>query len=335
MTTTPAILLNYLNAVGDVGCCLSPDPAATALLPVFVSQIYAPYRGCVFGRDYVLLICAAKSQPTPGQVEKHAEIARSALGMDVVFVFTTLPPFDRKRFIQRQIPFIVPGRQTYLPMVMMDLRERSRAHPTVDGQRHEILSAPAQVLVLFHLQKKPDSDDWPLHRWADVLGYSRMTLSRAYRELLSADLCKPSVQGRQVLVQFPPQRHMLWKNALPCLGTPVAGKSQVRIANHDDIPLYQAGMSSLAHVTMVAAGDESVFAMSSSAYRAALQNRKLAQVPYAQEDTSVIERWRYDPGLLSSDGHTVDRLSLYLSLQQDPNERVQNALKELLETISW
>jgi hypothetical protein len=86
---------------------------------------------------------------------------------------------------------------------------------------------------------------------------------------------------------------------------------------------------------MMAAGRNEVFAMSSSAYRAALEDRKLSQVPYAEDDTAIVERWRYDPGILSLDGQVVDCLSLYLSFQHDPDERVRAALKELLETLPW
>jgi hypothetical protein len=79
---------------------------------------------------------------------------------------------------------------------MIDLREKSPGRPVIDGLRHGALSAPAQVLLLFHLQKKLDSGGWQLNRWADALGYSRMTLSRVYRELASADLCDSSGKGR-------------------------------------------------------------------------------------------------------------------------------------------
>ena len=75
--------------------------------------------------------------------------------------------------------------------------------------------------------------------------------------------------------------------------------------------------------------------MSSSGYRAALEDGKLIRVPYVEDGAVVMERWRFSPGLLSSDGQAVDQLSLYLSLQHDPDERVQGALKELLETIVW
>ncbi|MEI8121955.1 MAG: hypothetical protein WCI20_07870 [bacterium] len=43
---------------------------------------------------------------------------------------------------------------------------------------------------------------------------------------------------------------------------------------------------------------------------------------------------RYRPEILS-DGPTVDRLSLYLSLREEHDERVQSALKELLESVRW
>lgn len=336
MTNPLPNLRRYLDELGDSGSSIAPAPHAAKSLPVFISRIYEPYRGRIFGRDYVLLVCTAKDHPAPGQVEKHVEIAREALGPNVAIVFSSLPSFDRKRLIQRRIPFIVPGRQTYLPLVMIDLREKSLSRLDPGGQRPEALSAPAQVLLLYHLQKNGEAEDWPLNRWADILGYSRMTLTRAYRELLSADLCRPSGRGRQVLVQFVAARQAMWKKASPYLRSPVAGRHWMRVVTpRNDLPLYQAGMSALAQWTMMAAGREEEFAMAPQGYRAALEDDKLISVPYAEGDAVAVERWRYDPRVLSPDGHTVDRLSLYLSLQHDQDERVQAALKEMLETLPW
>ncbi len=136
-------------------------------------------------------------------------------------------------------------------------------------------------------------------------------------------------------MQFPAERQKLWEKAIPYLRSPVAGRCQVRITHHDDLQLYQAGMSALARFSMMAAGREETLAMSSSDYRAALEDGKLVRVPYAEDDTVVLERWRYAPGLLSPDNQVVDQLSLFLSLQHDPDERVQGALKELLEMMVW
>ena len=44
--------------------------------------------------------------------------------------------------------------------------------------------------------------------------------------------------------------------------------------------------------------------------------------------------WRYDPTLLSEED-VADRLSLYLSLKDNPDERIEGALRELMEGIRW
>jgi hypothetical protein len=47
-----------------------------------------------------------------------------------------------------------------------------------------------------------------------------------------------------------------------------------------------------------------------------------------------IEIWKYDPELLARKG-VVDPLSLYLSLKNIKDERVEMALDTLLEKFQW
>jgi len=49
----------------------------------------------------------------------------------------------------------------------------------------------------------------------------------------------------------------------------------------------------------------------------------------------VIQRWRYSPAILADDRRTVDRLSLYLSLRDSADERIQSALSRMLEGVKW
>lgn len=46
----------------------------------------------------------------------------------------------------------------------------------------------------------------------------------------------------------------------------------------------------------------------------------------------AIELWRYDPRKLSS-GVAVDELSLALALSDDPDERVEDGVKEMLSKL--
>ncbi len=56
------------------------------------------------------------------------------------------------------------------------------------------------------------------------------------------------------------------------------------------------------------------------------RSRELARVE--------LELWRYDPEKISRSGQ-VDPLSLYLSLHRSDDERVEGALRQLLEEHVW
>jgi hypothetical protein len=50
---------------------------------------------------------------------------------------------------------------------------------------------------------------------------------------------------------------------------------------------------------------------------------------------NIIHEWIYAPAVISDDGKQVDDLSLYLSLRDSPDERVQGALTEMMEAMPW
>jgi hypothetical protein len=50
--------------------------------------------------------------------------------------------------------------------------------------------------------------------------------------------------------------------------------------------------------------------------------------------TCLVQLWFYDPVLFASNGR-VDSFSLYLNLRGEVDERVQGALEEMKEKVSW
>ncbi|MCD8147959.1 MAG: MarR family transcriptional regulator, partial [Clostridiales bacterium] len=52
----------------------------------------------------------------------------------------------------------------------------------------------------------------------------------------------------------------------------------------------------------------------------------------SSEDQYALELWRYDPKKLS-DGEYVDRLSLAISLRDDRDERIEEAVEEMLAQV--
>ena len=57
-------------------------------------------------------------------------------------------------------------------------------------------------------------------------------------------------------------------------------------------------------------------------------------MPYPETDSVIIEIWKYSP-LLLSETKVVDPLSLYLSMKDMEDERIQTSLEELLEKVEW
>ena len=50
------------------------------------------------------------------------------------------------------------------------------------------------------------------------------------------------------------------------------------------------------------------------------------------DDQCAVELWRYDPKRLA-DGKCVDRLSLALALKEDRDERIEEAVEEMLTGV--
>jgi len=60
----------------------------------------------------------------------------------------------------------------------------------------------------------------------------------------------------------------------------------------------------------------------------------LAPFGVVEPDQMIVETWTYAPDTLST-GPTVDVLSLYLSLRDNQDERVEAALEEAMEALKW
>ena len=53
------------------------------------------------------------------------------------------------------------------------------------------------------------------------------------------------------------------------------------------------------------------------------------------EGACCLEIWQYNPAALADDSFTVDPLSLYLTLKNTRDERIQMALENIIEKYVW
>jgi hypothetical protein len=326
--------VKHVAAVSGATPTLTPAPDALQRLPTYFGSLYEAWKGDLIGHHYLFLVAKGREQPSPAEVAGHCRVAMKALNEPVAFVFAGLESFTRQRLIQHRVPFAVPRRQMYLPQFLTDLREGASPRREQAPGHIDHLSASAQALMLYHLQKPRALELGPLAAWARLLGYSAMTATRIASELAEAQLCNVTQSGRKTILDFDHDRLALWNKALPFLRSPVRMRLHVRFIEKGPMPWLQAGLPALSRHTMLADDGNAVVAMSAAEYERARSEERLQELPFADEDSSVVERWRYRPGLLS-DGPTVDPLSLYLSLRGDQDERVHSALNELMDGVQW
>jgi hypothetical protein len=301
-----------------------------APLPLFLRTLYELKRTVLFGKTFLLAFQKERLEhPTPSEYADHAGRISKIMDTQTILVLPKLPSYSRNRLVRQGVPFIVPGRQLFLPMLLIDLRER---FPRTSRKDSAALSAPSQVLLLFYLLGNA-VDGVSLRELAAKLGYSSMTLSNVRDELESTNLCTVAEKGRSRHLRFESNRLQLWETVRPRLRTPVKATHWVNWSGPCTGALA-SGLSALTEFSLIAEDSLPTFAMLDRTYRRHLERGELHGCPGLDEADAQLEAWKYDPAILAP-GRTIDRLSLYLSLQHSGDERIQIALDDMLKEMPW
>lgn len=297
-------------------------------LPQYLREQYRFFSMEAMGFHGVLMTDTAGDEQSPAVTGKHITQVRSRLNLDVVYVRQTMSSHNRKRLIERQIPFIVPGAHLYLPMLWIDLRERLK-RPSV---KRPFFSPATQALML-HVLWRPTPDTLFPSQIAKTLGYSAMTMTRVFNELEAASVGDHTVVGKERQLRFPTTGKRLWEQTRPYLSTPVKRRLY---ANPNGKPLggLPAGQSALAFYTAIAEPNLDSVALSIDNWNTCSRVNTPVVLPFPEPGAVEVELWKYRPEAFSK-GTSVDRLSLYLSLKDSVDDRVQIALDELMEGMPW
>lgn len=330
-TTLSRQTVRYLNQVlGTESVRVAPS-GNTAQLPYFLQDSYEVLSGELLGRP-ITLACVKSHQPLAAQqVGQHVKRLRELLHAPVIVALPEVAPGERKQLIANGVAFVVPHRQLFAPQMGMVLTERFSVEP----RREQELASPAtQALLIWFLIHHPVTETWHPFEEAAALGYAGMTATRAIRELLQFNLFELEVRGRAKHLKLNGTRRELWAKAKPHLRTPVLKTLWTydrRMLEVTDAHL--AGESALASLTMVNEPQQQVVAMTAEAAQRARQAGIFFE-PREIADGIAVEVWRYETGLQGND-KTVDPLSLWLSLRDHRDDRIQMALDEMEGKFPW
>lgn len=297
-------------------------------LPLYLRESYAFYKSKLMKTDAVLVIARGGVDQTPATLAKHMMKIREKWNHDLIFVDEAVSSLKRKRMIGQNIPFVIPGNQLYLPMIGMDLRE----HFKKIHSNHSSFSPSTQVLVLDGIHRREEGYYTPTES-SERLGYSVMTMTRAFDELEQAGLGEHSVRGKERRLHFPGTGKDLWKAALPFLKSPV--KKRLYISGPVKIKTgIVAGLSAMAAYSNLSDPENPAFAIDQGEGKKLLNDGRLNFVDQPEPGDTVVEFWSYPPALFARKG-IVDRLSLFLSMEGAGDERFEAAKEDLLKGEPW
>jgi len=298
-------------------------------LPLYICQRYSLYR-VILQRIPCVLVVSKVGEPTPDMIAKHLKQVMEKTERQPIFVNRGMKSYDRKRLIQKNVPFVVPGNQLYVPFLGMDLRERMIRQP----QQVTQLTASAQYLLLYLLMQRQDDAITP-STVAAILGYSKMTMTRAFQELESAGIGTQKRKGRTKTIQLGEPKQQVWQQALPYLKSPVQKSIFVRGTDQNHFNEEQAvlaGDSALSEISDMAEPRITVYAIHHKKWEELKEHYR--EVPYPENDTIEIQLWAH-PVPRSFSGSWVYEPALYLTMINEEDDRLQAALNKMMEAYTW
>lgn len=301
-------------------------------LPFFLQDSYVFYRVQLLELNCLMMLDTRDQEESPAVIRKRMDQVRAKWEDEIIYVRENVTAYNRKRLIKHKLPFVVPGNQLYLPMLAIDLREHFRQKRETSSQ----FSPSTQALVLYWVYgaNNQTAKRCTPTELARVLGYSKMTMTRAFREVEFVLKAASPGEEQDVFALNSLSSYELWEKTRTFMRSPVKKRCYVSPFEIERTAGHQAGLSALSDYSMLASPQNIVLAFSHEEWKTILLKNDPYVLDIPDPQATEIEIWNYAPRLFGHDG-VVDRLSLYLSLQDNHDERVEAALEKLLEGMPW
>lgn len=331
---------NYITTFTGFPALILPLPKdEMKSLAIYIREAYRLSRLQLNNVDLLLVEPNQTNELRILQIQKHIATLTKMTGLTCVLLLNEVPAYIRGRLIEKHINFIIPGKQIYLPDMLIHLKanrvtEKKKGHGTT-------LTPTAQFLVLYQLlhQRAPwQLENHPLKDIARQTGYAANTITNAAKELEEHQLI--TIKGtKEKYIQFKLKGKELWIHALNkgLLTIPVLKRIYVD-EKPENTPLLRANATALPEYSDMNPDAQEYFAIEKNAYYALDKANKLIN-PNPTEGRYCLEVWKYDPARLA--GHVqlknqvVDPLSLYLSMKDMKDERIEMALDQIINQFPW
>ena len=311
---------DYLNnLIGNDINIFPTEKAAISKLPFTLAKSYDFHDMEIIGNRITVAVPAEPDECSPMQLAKHQTKMMEIFEHPVAFVLKEIESYNLTRLTYARVNFIVPNKVVFIPSLMMVLKEVRKTNKTLP----DTMPPVAQLLLLYHIQVK-NLNGMTTVDLANIASMAYPTINVALHWLEKNGFIE-LVGGKQKIVNFVAKGKELWEKALPMMTTPI---ERIIYANMRPTDSLQANETAMGYYTMLAEPNTEIVAISKATAKEydGLFNKQYGDVK--------VEVWKYAPSLLS-ENECVDRLSLYLSLRDNDDERIQIECDTLIKEMKW
>jgi hypothetical protein len=185
----------------------------------------------------------------------------------------------------------------------------------------------AQYILLYYLLS--EKEEFTIKELERTTRYNYVALARAVSNLEDCKLCYSKTDfTRTKYIRFEGSRRELWEKSQKYLTSPVK-----KVVYCDLMPQGEfciSGVNALSHYSHLNPEQYGTWAIWEKCF--ANEGGQYNEI----EGAYKIEVWNYPTFMpFHSDDKIVDKLSLYLSMKDDPDSRIEKELEIMIEEMKW
>ena len=287
-------------------------------LPMYIAGSY-DFAVAILNGCRCIMLSSTEEIVTLPALKKQIKKIQEIENIPVVIKLPTISSYRRKKMIESGVPFIT-GKQAFLPFMGTFLTQENEE--TVEVTKLMFSAQQLALMYLYNNSKKLYVSDA-----TKKLPFTAMTMSRAVKQLEATGLFHATKDGVNKVIESDYCEVELYEKIKEYMTSPVRKTGYL---NKDDITtdMILAGDGVLAEATMLNPNRVKTYAV----YAKFFAKENLVNELIDPDEQVRVELWEYDPKQFSVD-NMADRLSVALSFIGNEDERVEEAIEELVEGV--
>ena len=289
-------------------------------LPLFILNDYLIQKAII--NDIECLSLTPKGDiPTLPAFKKQLSIIREIENVPIFLQLNAISSFRKRNLLENKIPFILKDKMAYLPFMTTYLTNTQYEDKSI-----EKISLATQLLFTWILYQ--NANKYYVSDAVKSLGFSNMTLTRAYRQLCATQLLEEHKDGRKIFLTKKLSKVELFNKMKPYLQSPFYTQGYIlkKEITKDMIPASEFAFSQHTHLNPPKLKTYAIEKKHS-------KNIKLQRECYSYDEQVELQIWKYNPLIFSPNQKKIDVISLILSLLGKEDARLDIEIENLLKKI--